>query len=578
MRESTEIVVPDLSGASTAGVIECLVNVGDTVDVGDTLFIVELDKAAVEIPSPYSGTMDKLLVAVGDKVSVGQTMAIMLVDKSGCGVSNSNSKDDSDIAPDTGGHIAISSDDDNVFDLLVVGAGPGGYAAAFRAADEGKRVLLVDRRSTLGGVCLNVGCIPSKALLHVARCLEEAKDAKIFGVSWGEPSIDLAKLRAWKDGVVSKLTQGLHRMALARKVTFIQGDAKFDGLNHVIIQQDEGSVRHAFKTAVIAIGSEPVALSFLPPDPHIWYSTDALSLSSIPARLLIIGGGVIGLEMATVYSALGSSVSIVESQNNLLFGIDVDLRNVWWRTNQPRFKDVFLNTKVTAVKVLNEGGLSVFFEGSSGTFSNSYDAVLVCVGRRVSTDFLNLPGLMCDSRGHVVVDDQMRTNYNHIYAIGDVIGDPMLAHKSTHQGHVAAESVVGHAISFDAYQIPSVAYTDPEIAWVGVNEIRCREEGREVDVASFPWAVSGRAISQHRTDGLTKLIFDKKTKRLIGAGIVGVHAGDLLGELCLAIEMGAEAIDLARTIHPHPTLCESVGMAAEVALGVCTDIMPPVVR
>ncbi|WP_092483149.1 dihydrolipoyl dehydrogenase [Candidatus Ichthyocystis hellenicum] len=571
MKKSLNVVVPDLGDSSKACVIECLLSPGDRVESGDTLLVLEVDKAAVEIPSPSSGSIDKYVISVGDEVSVGQIVVTIFSDSD---ATDQHPEKIAPVAAQKNTADAFAGDDkDDIFDVLVIGAGPGGYCTAFRAADEGLRVLLVDRRPTLGGVCLNVGCIPSKALLHVARCLEEAKEAESFGVSWGKPSIDLDKLRLWKDSVVEKLTDGLAKMASVRNVTFIQGDAKFCDGNHVLIQKDDTTSRYAFKFAVIATGSDPVKLPFFPADPRIWYSTDALSLSSIPNSMLIIGGGGIGLEMATVYSALGSSVSIVEPQDNLLNALDDDLRKVWWRTNKQRFSDVFLGSKVKGASVSSEGVL-VNFEGPQGSFDNTYDVVLVCVGRRVSSEYLNLPNLVCDQRGYVVVDDQMRTSYGHIYAIGDIVGEPMLAHKSTHQGHVVAESILGNSVSFDAYQIPFVVYADPEIAWTGLTENKCRLDGREVEVGSFPWTSSGRAISQQRTDGLTKLIFDKKTKRIIGAGVVGVHAGDLLGELCLAIEMGAEAVDLARTIHPHPTLCESVGLAAEVALGVCADTLP----
>ncbi|WP_092486381.1 dihydrolipoyl dehydrogenase [Candidatus Ichthyocystis hellenicum] len=571
MKKSLNVVVPDLSGPSKACVIECLLSPGDRVKSGDTLLVLEIDKAAVEVPSPSSGCIDKYLVSVGDEVSIGQTVVTIFSDQE---FADQHQEKDSFVATQRNISVNLGQDaKDDVFDLLVIGAGPGGYCAAFRAADEGLRVLLVDRRPTLGGVCLNVGCIPSKALLHVARCLEEAKEAESFGVSWGDPSIDLEKLRHWKDDVVEKLSSGLAKMAVARNVTFIQGDAKFCDDNHVIIHKDGATLRYAFKFALIATGSEPVKLPFFPDDPRIWYSTDALSLSTIPNKMLIIGGGGIGLEMATVYSALGSRVSIVESQDNLLNMLDDDLRKVWWSTNQRRFSDVFLQSKVKGASVSSEGVL-VNFEGPQGGFSHTYDIVLVCVGRRVSAEHLNLPNLVCDQKGYIVVDDQMRTSYGNIYAIGDIVGEPMLAHKSTHQAHVVSESILGNPVSFDAYQVPFVVYSDPEIAWTGLTEARCRHDGREIELGSFPWASSGRAISQQRTDGMTKLIFDKKTKRIIGAGVVGVHAGDLLGELCLAIEMGAEAVDLARTIHPHPTLCESVGLAAEVALGICADTLP----
>ncbi len=460
-------------------------------------------------------------------------------------------------------------------DLLVLGAGPGGYAAAFRAADLGLNTVLVERYPTLGGVCLNVGCIPSKALLHTAQISAEVKALAAHGISFGEAQIDLNKLRAFKSGVIAKLTGGLAQMAKARKVQVINGVGEFASPHQLAVQAEAGQVRQVkFKHAIIAAGSQSIPLPFMPADPRIVDSTGALELRQIPQRMLVIGGGIIGLEMATVYSALGAQVDIVEMSDTLMAGADRDLVKVWEKFNAPRFGQIMLKTKTVQAEAKNDG-IHVSFEGAQAPSSaQCYDLVLVAVGRKPNGHQIGADkaGVQVNERGFILVDQQQRTNVPHIFAIGDVVGQPMLAHKAVHEGHIAAEVAAGQKAYFDAYQIPSVAYTDPEVAWTGKTEAQCQAEGIQYGKAVFPWAASGRAIANGRDEGLTKLIFDQTTHRVIGGGIVGTSAGDLIGELCLAIEMGADAADIGKTIHPHPTLSESIGMAAELFEGVCTDL------
>ncbi|WP_331312072.1 dihydrolipoyl dehydrogenase, partial [Methylobacterium oryzae] len=465
-------------------------------------------------------------------------------------------------------------------DLLVIGGGPGGYSAAFRAADLGQRVILVERHATLGGVCLNVGCIPSKALLHVAAVTDEAVRLAAHGISFGAPTIDLEKLRTFKAGTVRRLTDGLAQMARQRKVEVIRGTARFTGPNSVSVVLNDGGpddgTRHVtFAAAVVAAGSSPVALPMLPDDPRVVNSTGALELPGVPRRLLVIGGGIIGLEMATVYSALGARVDVVERLPNLLEGVDRDLVSVWTKRNAHRFDRILTGVEVVS-GAAKPDGIAVTL--SSEAEARSYDLVLQAAGRRPNgaTLALDEAGVALDG-GFVPVDAQMRTNVPHIFAIGDCVGQPMLAHKAVHQGHVAAEVAAGHKAGFDAAVIPSVAYTDPEIAWVGLTETAAKASGREVEVARFPWAASGRAIANGADYGLTKLLFDAQTRRIVGGAIVGPSAGDMIGEIALAIEMGADATDIGRTIHPHPTLGETIGLAAEAGLGLCTDL-PPVGR
>lgn len=466
---------------------------------------------------------------------------------------------------------------DHTCDVVVLGAGPGGYSAAFRAADLGARVILVDRWPVLGGVCLNVGCIPSKALLHTAFIIDAARSLGAHGVAFAIPEIDLRKLAAHKDAVVKKLTNGLAAMAKARKVTVLQGTGTFSDPHHLVVtaaDHHEALVR--FDKAIIAAGSEAVTLPFLPVDPRIVDSTGALELRQIPKRMLVIGGGIIGLEMATVYSTLGARIDVVEALGGLMLGADRDLVSVWQKANARRFDRVMTQTKVVAADAKPDA-IHVRFEGKNAPEATvAYDMVLVAVGRKPSGKLIGADkaGVTVGERGFISVDKQMRTNVEHIFAIGDVAGEPMLAHKAVHEGHVAAENAAGKTSFFDARQIPSVAYTDPEIAWSGVTETEAKRQGISYRKAVFPWAASGRAIANGREDGLTKLLFDAETQRIIGGGIVGIEAGNLISEICLAIEMGADAIDIGKTIHPHPTLSESVGMAAEVFEGVCTDLPP----
>lgn len=462
-------------------------------------------------------------------------------------------------------------------DVAVLGGGPGGYAAAFRAADLGLNVIIIDRNPTLGGVCLNVGCIPSKALLHVAAVIDEAAALAPHGVSFGSPSVDLAKLRAHKDGVVNRLTNGLGSMARGRNVRVVQGIGTFSDPRTIDVTSDKEAIKRVrFDNAIIAAGSEAIQLPFMPDDPRIVDSTGALELRTVPKRLLVIGGGIIGLEMATVYSTLGSRIDVVEALDGLMSEADRDLVKVWEKKNAPRFDRVMLNTKVVAAEA-SQDGIKVTFEGAEAPSPAIYDMVLVAVGRAPNGRHVGAEkaGVTVSDRGFIPVDAQMRTSVGHIFAIGDISGPPMLAHKATHEGHVAAEAVAGKPSHFEARQIPSVAYVDPEIAWTGKTESELKRDGSKFSKAMFPWAASGRAIANGRDEGFTKLLFDAETHRILGGGIVGQHAGDLIGEICLAVEMGADAADLAMTIHPHPTLSESIGLAGEVFEGTCTDLPRP---
>ncbi len=557
-----EIRVPDLGDYADVPVIEIPVAPGQAIARDQTLLVAESDKATLDIPSPVAGRLTEMLVGLGDTVSAGTLIArVALAERDGEAPSP---------VP------APAQDPDAECDVLVIGGGPGGYSAAFRAADLGQRVILVERDATLGGVCLNVGCIPSKALLHVASVTEEAQRLAAHGISFGAPAIDLDKLRSFKVGTVRRLTDGLAQMARQRRVTVIRGTARLLGPDTVMVAAHEGGERSiAFASAIVAAGSSPVALPMLPEDPRIVNSTGALELPFVPRRLLVIGGGIIGLEMATVYSALGARVDVVERLPNLLEGVDRDLVAIWTKRNAHRFDRLLTGAAVISATA-SPDGIAVILAGEAQ--ATTYDLVLQAAGRRPNGAELGLgaAGVTVEN-GFVPVDAQMRTNVPTILAIGDLVGQPMLAHKAVHQGHVAAEVAAGHRAGFDAAVIPSVAYTDPEIAWVGVTETAARAAGRAVEVARFPWAASGRAIANGADYGLTKLLFEAGTKRVVGGAIVGPNAGDLIGEIALAIEMGADAIDIARTIHPHPTLGETVGLAAEAALGLCTDL-PPVAR
>ncbi|MGU3407223.1 dihydrolipoyl dehydrogenase [Methylobacterium brachiatum] len=560
MPETREIRVPDIGDFSGVPVIEIPVAPGDAVARDQTLLVVESDKATLDIPSPVAGRLVEMLVGLGDTVSAGTLIARVTVET------------------ETAAPVAASTDapTEESCDVLVIGGGPGGYAAAFRAADLGQRVILVEREATLGGVCLNVGCIPSKALLHVAAVTEEAGRLAAHGISFGAPTIELDKLRAFKAGTVRRLTDGLTQMARQRKVEVVRGTARFTGANAVSVALQAGGSRAVgFRSAIVAAGSSPVSLPMLPEDARIVNSTGALELPFVPRRLLVIGGGIIGLEMATVYSALGARVDVVERLPNLLEGVDRDLVAVWTKRNGHRFDRIRTGAEVVSAAATPEG-IAVTLAGEAEP--QVYDLVLQAAGRRPNGDALGLDAAgVAVERGFVPVDAQMRTNVPHILAVGDLVGQPMLAHKAVHQGHVAAEVAAGHKAGFDAAVIPSVAYTDPEIAWAGLTETAAKAAGRAVEVARFPWAASGRAIANGADYGLTKLLFDAETKRIVGGAIVGPSAGDMLGEIVLAIEMGADATDISRTIHPHPTLGETIGLAAEAALGLCTDL-PPVRR
>jgi dihydrolipoamide dehydrogenase len=565
---SQEVKVPDIGDFKEVEVIEVLVKPGDTVAKEQSLITLESDKATMEIPSPQAGVVKELKVRVGDKVSKGSAiLALEAAAEKKEEARKAEKKPEAPAAPASGPAKAELD-----CDVVVIGSGPGGYSAAFRAADLGLRTVLVERYATLGGVCLNVGCIPSKSLLHTAAIVDAARSLAEHGVAFAEPKLDLAKLRAFKDKVVGKLTGGLAAMAKMRKVTVMTGVAAFVDRNTLEIAAKDGKKRLRFQNAIIAVGSQAAKLPFLPDDPRILDSTSALELKSIPKKMLVIGGGIIGLEMGTVYSTLGTRLDVVEMMDGLMLGADRDLVAVWQKLNGRRFDNVMLKTKTTAVEASPQG-LKVSFDGKA---AQTYDAILVSVGRvpngkKIAAD---KAGVEVDAKGFIPTDSQMRTNVANIYAIGDVTRNPMLAHKAVHEAHVAAEAAAGHKSHFDARVIPSVAYTDPEIAWVGLTEDEAKKNGTPVGVAKFPWSASGRAIANGRDEGFTKLLFDPETHRIVGGGIVGTGAGDLISELALAIEMGADATDIGKTIHPHPTTSESVGMAAELYEGVCTDLPP----
>jgi dihydrolipoamide dehydrogenase len=580
-----EVKVPDIGDFKSVDVIEILVKPGERVEKEQSLITLESDKATMEIPSPEAGVVGEIRVKVGDQIAEGAV--ILMLDAAESAPAAAPARESvvppASTPPASQAPIARSAAlpsgavaADSTCDVVVLGSGPGGYSAAFRAADLGLNTILVERYPTLGGVCLNVGCIPSKALLHVAAVADEAKALAEHGIAFGKPQIDLDKLRGWKSKVVGKLTTGLAAMAKMRKVTVVQGVGAFIDPHHMAIETPSGRRVVRFDKAIIAAGSESVSLPFLPKDPRIVDSTGALELRSIPKKMLVIGGGIIGLEMGTVYSTLGTRLELVEMMDGLMLGPDRDLVRVWQKMNESRFDRIMLKTKTVKAEA-TPAGIAVSFEGEQAPPGPQlYDAVLVSVGRSPNGKRIGAEnaGVTVDARGFIAVDSQMRTNVPHIYAIGDIVGQPMLAHKATHEGHVAAEAAAGHKSHFDAKVIPSVAYTDPEVAWVGLTEDQAAKDGRKVGKGVFPWAASGRAIANGRDEGFTKLLFDEDTHRIVGGGIVGTHAGDLIGEIALAIEMGADATDIGKTIHPHPTLTESVGLAAELYEGVCTDLPP----
>ncbi|MDP4671577.1 MAG: dihydrolipoyl dehydrogenase [Burkholderiaceae bacterium] len=602
-----DVQVPDIGDFDEVSVIELLVNVGDTVAVDQSLITVESDKASMEIPSSHAGVVKALNVKLGDKVSKG--VVIMQVEgaqveapaavTAAAAATAPSAPSASPAAPQAARAapaVAVNAPSDTDCDVLVLGGGPGGYSAAFRAADLGLKVILVERYATIGGVCLNVGCIPSKALLHVASVMDEVKHFADLGVTFAAPKVDINKLRTHKESVIGKLTGGLAAMAKMRKVDIVRGFGQFTGPHEIEVAATSGTGqaltgekrRITFKRAIIAAGSQAVHLPFMPNDERVVDSTGALALKSVPKRMLILGGGIIGLEMGTVYSTLGARLDVVEMMDGLMQGADRDLVKIWQKMNAPRFDNIMLKTKTVGAKATAKG-IEVSFEGEGAPAPQTYDLVLQAVGRSPNGKKIgaDAAGVAVTERGFIDVDIQMRTNVGHIFAIGDIVGQPMLAHKAVHEAHVAAEVIAGElqgnadlaAAAFNARVIPSVAYTDPEVAWVGLTEDQAKAQGIKVKKGLFPWSASGRAIANGRDEGVTKLLFDDSPEahghgKILGGGMVGTHAGDMIGEVALAIEMGADAVDIGKTIHPHPTLGESIGMAAEVAHGSCTDLPP----
>lgn len=578
MADTVELRVPDLGDFEDVEIIDVLVAVGDTVAVEDSLVTIETDKASMDVPAELAGKIISVNVDVGSRVSTGSLVAV--IEPSDAVADDMPFTETMVMTPKeikaaVTGTVAVKAigDATHTAQVVVIGAGPGGYTAAFRAADLGLDVILIERSPVLGGVCLNVGCIPSKALLHAAKVIDEAEAMAEHGVTFGKPVIDGDKLRDWKDEVVGKLTGGLKTMAKQRKVRVLNGVAKFDSPNRLQLDNDETV---DFEHCIIAAGSEPMMLPGLPDDPRIVDSTGALELTPIPQKMLVVGGGIIGLEMACVYSALGTDVSVAELTDTLMPGTDPDLLRPFMKIVKKRYDAIMVSTKVTGMRA-TVPGIEVSFEGDKAPSIGVYDRVLVAVGRRANGGLLDAEkaGVAVDQRGIIAVDKQMRTNVPHIFAIGDLAGGPMLAHKATHEAKVAAEVIAGEKSYFDARSIPSVAYTDPEIAWVGLTELEAKAQGIDYEKAQFPWAASGRALSLGRAEGFTKLLFDKKTDRVLGGAIVGPGAGDLISEICLAVEMGADASDISLTIHPHPTLSETIAFASEAYEGTLTDLYIP---
>ncbi|AUH53330.1 dihydrolipoyl dehydrogenase [Chromobacterium sp. ATCC 53434] len=595
MSNLIELKVPDIGGHNNVDVIEVFVKPGDVIEKEASLITLETDKATMEVPAEAAGTVKEVRVAVGGKVSEGDVVVILEaagaaaaapaapkpVETTGVASATTQAGFAPQAAPVAASH---SGGADVECDVMVLGGGPGGYSAAFRAADLGLKVVIVERYATLGGVCLNVGCIPSKALLHNAAVIDEVSHLAANGIKFGKPEVDIDMLRGYKEKVIAKLTGGLGGMAKARKVEIVRGNGHFIDPHHIEVLVTTGQGREEsgekkivkFKNAIIAAGSRVVKLPFIPNDPRVVDSTGALELKGVAKRMLIIGGGIIGLEMGTVYSTLGARLDVVEMLDGLMQGADRDLVKVWQKWNAHRFDNIMLNTKTVAVEP-KEDGVWVTFEGEQAPKeAQRYDLVLYATGRAPNGKLIGAEnaGIAVTDRGFIQVDKQQRTNVPHIFAIGDIVGQPMLAHKGVHEGHVAAENCAGQKAYFDARVIPGVAYTDPEVAWVGVTEDEAKKQGLKIEKGVFPWAASGRAIANGRDEGFTKLIFDAESHQIIGGGIVGPHAGDMIGEVCLAIEMGCDATDIGKTIHPHPTMGESIGMAAEVAHGTCTDLPP----
>ena len=588
MANTFQITVPDIGNFDSVEVIDIIVKVGDTIKKEDPLITLESDKASMDIPSTHEGKVTSINLKVGDKVKQGSNILVIELNESVEKPQKAEtpkevkSETKADIKKESPPEItsqAVTKKSGVVSthetEVVVLGSGPGGYTAAFRAADLGKKVILIERYGTLGGVCLNVGCIPSKALLHTAKVITEAEETAQHGVSFGQPDINLEKIRHWKaNDVVGKLTQGLSAMAKQRQVTVIQGVGEFTTSHQIKVTKADGQTETVgFEHCIIAVGSQSTKFPGVKDDPRIMDSTGALELKDIPKRFLIVGGGIIGLEMGTVYDALGSKVSVVELSDGLIQGCDRDLVRPLQKRMEQRFEKIMLNTKVTSIEPKADG-IHVGFESEGKSESQIYDRVLIAIGRRPNGKAIKaeLAGVTVTDQGFIPVNKQMRTNVSHIFAIGDIVGQPMLAHKATHEGKVAAEVIAGHKVEFQALTIPSVAYTDPEVAWAGITELEAKQKNIEIEKASFPWAASGRALSNNRSEGTTKLIFDKETHRLIGAGITGVNAGELIAETVLAIEMGADAHDLGLTIHPHPTLSETICFAAEVKEGTITDL------
>ena len=589
---ASEIRLPDIGDFKDVPIVEITVKPGQNVAKDDILLTLESDKATLDVPSPEAGVIGEIKVKVGDKVSQGSLLAT--IDGAADAAAPAPAAKAAAAAPASAppaasapgpaapaaapspAPAAPAAKADIECDVVVFGAGPGGYTAAFRAADLGQKVAILERRAKLGGVCLNVGCIPSKALLHAAKVIDETVEFADRGLAFGSPKIDLDKLRGWKQGVVDRLTGGLTVLARQRKVTVVTGEAQFTGANAITVATAEGPRTVGFRNAIIAAGSEPIAPGFIPKDTRIMDSTGALDLKNIPKRLLVLGGGIIGLEMATVYHSLGSKITVVELMDQLIPGADRDIVAPLAKRIEKLYEKILLKTKVTAVEAKPDG-LHVTFEGAAGATQDVFDAMLVSVGRRPNGASIGAEaaGVKVDERGFIAVDKQMRTNVGHIFAIGDIVGQPMLAHKASHEGKVAAEVASGHKSSFDAKVIPSVAYTDPEIAWAGVTEAEAKAKGLKFGKATFPWAASGRSLSLGRDEGLTKTLWDEESGRLIGCGIVGPNAGDLISEAALAIEMGADAEDIGLTIHPHPTLSETFAFSAEAYAGTLTDLYMP---
>jgi len=584
MANTFQITVPDIGNFDSVEVIEVIVKIGDMIKKEDSLITVESDKASMDIPSTHEGKVTSINLKVGDKVKQGSNILVIELSESTDKPQKVETKTETketakkEVPPQVALETIAKKTDvtsTHETEVVVLGSGPGGYTAAFRAADLGKKVVLIERYSTLGGVCLNVGCIPSKALLHTAKVITDAEETAAHGVTFGEPHIDLEKIRNWKaQDVVGKLTQGLGAMAKQRQVTVIQGVGEFTTPHQIKVTKADGQIETVgFEHCIIAAGSQSTKFPGVQDDPRIMDSTGALELKDIPKRLLIVGGGIIGLEMGTVYDALGSRVSVVELSDGLMQGCDRDLVRPLQKRMEQRFEKIMLNTKVNIIEP-KEDGIHVSFEFEGKLDSQVYDRVLIAIGRRPNGKVIKaeLVGVNVTDQGFIPANKQMRTNVSHIFAIGDIVGQPMLAHKATHEGKVAAEVIAGHKVEFQAIAIPYVAYTDPEVAWAGMTETEAKLKNIEIEKASFPWAASGRALAMNRSEGTTKLIFDKETHRLIGAGITGIGAGELIAETVLAIEMGADAHDLGLTIHPHPTLSETVCFAAEVKEGTITDL------